>query len=238
MHRPRELFRKYRRRFIEVYNLREKLHHELLEEKVNQRGHGFFDHDLPVMQTCLLVHTDEHEMLKAWFAAMLHSLDRFLTKEKEDEMIEHFICQVPAGEFSANDFDDIRMAIKYHDGPNHEDDCLTKKILQDSDRAANAMSILIPRAGQFLPTIPVIEFGYLGLLTHPESTYRNPRSVHDNLMGVLAWDPEGPEADPNFVLRLPQSIHLARPHFTYLRGWIEKNRADMGALGLDPWPID
>ncbi len=234
---PRTTFLKFRERYWDMYSMREKMHRMFLEAGVSQRGHGFFDHDHPVMQICLLIHESESEVRKAWLAAMLHSLDRLVDEEEEKRLIELLLAQAPENDLSPDDMEDIREAVRGHAGPNKEDDSLTKMILQDADRIANSMAIILPRSGQFLPTIPTIELGYLDFSMHPESTFRSPRSVHDNLVGILEWDPEGPEADPKFALRLPLAVEFGRPHFAYLRDWIKRNKAELAMLGLDPWPI-
>lgn len=217
---------------------RERIHRELTDHGVNMRGHGFFDHDHPVAQTCVLIHEDERSVRKAWVSSLLHSLDRLMTKEEENRTLDGLLALIPENEISRFEIEEIRVALQNHDGPNRETDSITQKILQDADRLANAQSIIILRSGQFMPNIPAIELGYLGMKNHPESTYKKPRTVHDNLMHILEWDPEGPEAHPQFCLRLPMAIEFGRPHFAYIREWILRVKSDFAQLGLDPWPIE
>jgi hypothetical protein len=235
---PREAFIEYRTRFALVYEAREKIHDELVRKGANQNGHGFFDHDHPVAQTCVLIHEHEPSVRKAWLASLLHSLDRLMSEEEERETVERLLSLIPENELSSSDKDEIRVALQNHDGPNREEDSETQMILQDADRLANVNAIVIMRSGQFRSTIPTLELGHLGIGKNPESTFKNPRTAHDDLFNVLEWDPEGPEAIAKFCLRLPRAIEIGRPHFEYIRNWFRKLQSDFRALGLDPWPIE
>ncbi len=202
------------------------------------KGHGFYDHDLAVAQVCTRIHEDESAVKKAWVAALLHSLDRFMEKEEEKETIEKLLSLVPFDLLSEEDRKEIRVALENHDKFNGQEDSLVQIILQDADRVANAMAIVIPRSGQLCPAIPAIELEYLETRMNPGSTYRKPLSVHDDLFGVLEWDKEGPQAFEKVTLRLPLSVELGRIHFQYIRGWMDRVREDFTSLGLHPWPIE
>ncbi|KND46796.1 MAG: hypothetical protein AB201_03355 [Parcubacteria bacterium C7867-006] len=238
LNNPRKAFVELRDRYRPLYDARVALHERLLEAKVPMIGHDFFGHDLPVAQTCLLIHEDKSACERAWVAALLHSLDRLMSPQEEEDTLTELLSLVSEKVMGTEVKKEIRLALRNHDKANGENDSLTQQILQDADRLANAQSIILIRAGQFTSTVPAVELGHLGFARHPESSYRNTRSTHDDLIGVLEWDPEGPEACAPFCLRLPKAIEFGRPHFAYIRDWIRRVQSDFAVLGLDPWPIE
>jgi hypothetical protein len=235
-----------RRKFVELrgkheifYMARVALHEKHLEAKVPMIGHDLFGHDHAVAQTCLLIHDDQRAMELAWLAAMVHSLDR-LIKNPDSEVIKTrgLLELLKHSGITEEEIEEIWIATRRHDKENSEEDSLIQMILQDADRLANAQSIIILRSGQFTSIVPPVELGFLDFKRNPKGNYKSPASGHDDLLSVLEWDPEGPEALPQYCLRLPKAIEFGRPHFAFVREWIMRVKHDFTVLGLDPWPIE
>ncbi len=232
-----------REKYTTFYRRFHSLHKGAIEEGSGHRGHGP-DHDMLVAGYCLLIAGDDHRLAEmAWVAAHLHSFDRFAgdgAEELIDELLSHTTRQLPRdpenegweelpGRLPHEDILLVKTAVMRHDKPNADDDSMVQIVLQDADRLANLMPYVIARSGQFQPDIPVVEIGHTGFDRHPESTYKSPRSIHDDLLGCLEWHPD---SGTKFAIRTPKAREIGGELFAFLRDWFAISDRHMKMAGL------
>jgi hypothetical protein len=218
-------FSQLRETFKDFY---ESVKHDHQSNDQSHRGHGL-DHDVVVAAQVLLIAPDERTSIKAWCAAMLHSTDRMYGDDDAKTravMVEHS-SHLPHNFFTKEEVEEIIEAALRHSELNQPDHSLTQQVLMDADRLANLMLTVTIRGGQFRPNIPAVEFEYLEGSQNPESTYRIPRSVLDNVRASIeAYIPQ---------LRIPRAIELGHEYATTLQNFIstaEKQYRDIGLSGM------
>ncbi len=225
--------------FYEQFHL---MHAELVVNGLGHRGHGP-DHDMLVAGYCLLIAGDDHRLAEmAWVAAHLHSLDRFfgdahekVTRGMLDTTIgilgydEPMIAKDPICGIEKEEASVVLDAVLRHGRPNEDDDSSTLVVLKDADRLANVMPYVIARSGQFQPNLPVVELGHTGFDKHPETTYRSPRSIHDDLLGCLEWHPD---SGTKFAIRTQKGREIGEELFAFLRDWFALSDKHMKLAGL------
>lgn len=221
------IHKELRRRYSKFFNELLKIHHELNEIGLGNRGHGP-EHDTLVAGYCLLIAGNDNRLAEmTWIAAHLHSLDRFF-KNKYEEMINGMLAKCE--ELSQEEITEIKFAVMHHDQPNEDDDSALLIVLKDADRLANVMPHVIARSGQFQPGLPVIEQGYIGLEKHPLTTKRSPRSIHDDLLGCLEWHSD---SDARFAIRTEVAKKIGEELFDYLRMWFTLSHKHLKMTGFE-----
>ncbi len=231
-----------RGKFSAFYREFVRMHTKFIQGGNGHRGHGP-DHDMLVAGYTLMIAGDDHRLAEmAWVAAHLHSFDRFLGNDAE-KMIDEILTLVEMRDvgigqpgwyefiegFKEVEILEIKLAVMRHDKPNADDDNSVQIILQDADRLANVMPLVIARSGQFQPDLPVVELGYTGLDKHPETTYKSPRSIHDDLLGCLEWHPD---SGTRFAIRTEAARELGEELFTFLRRFFELTDKHFKMAGL------
>ena len=205
------------------------MHTDLVASGRGQRGHGI-DHDLMVAGYCLQLAEDNWISPLVWAAALLHSIDRFFgeqTEEKIDQMLDLFLG------YTEESIASVKLAVLRHDRPNSPDDSLVQVILQDADHLTNAGPLVLVRCGQFYPNLPAIELEFVGRLERaPGSTYKNPRSCKDDLLGCLDW-----EQDVDFGLRTQRAKEIGVPYFNFLRQFFNLTHKQFQEVGLEKYEI-
>lgn len=217
------------------------MHAKLVKDGLGHRGHGP-DHDMLVAGYCLRIAVNDHRLAEmAWVASHLHSIDR-ACGEGAEAIIDMMLSSArsynddshPMNPVEFSGLDDVeiaevKLAVMRHDKPNADDDSQVQIVLQDADRLANVMPYIIARSGQFYADRPVVEIGYTGFDKHPESTYKSPRSVHDDLLGSLEWHPD---SGTKFAIRTQAAREIGEELFLFLRGWFELSHKHMQMAGI------
>jgi len=139
-----------------------------------------------------------------WFAAMLHSTDRFVAKEGHAQWLSEAI----PGDILRDDHEEILDAVLEHGKPNNEKDSRVCVILKDADKLANINPMVLLRSAQFRPGLPTHDPRHLEMTRAPGSTYRKPRSVLDDIFGCTEWES---------WLSTNTAKKLGAPYFAYLK---------------------
>jgi hypothetical protein len=221
----RDAFPAFFSRFNEIHNM-------LVETGRGHRGHGP-DHDMLVGGYALIIADLTLIAKMAWVAAHLHSLDRFYGDEHvqmTDEMLALVWADDHNSGFTSDQIAMIREAVMKHGRPNEDDDNPVTVILKDADRLANMNPHVIVRSGQFQSELPVVEFGYVGFDKHPGSTYKAPRSIHDDLLGCLEWHPD---SGTPYAIRTEAARPFANELYEHLTTWFTLSQKHMKLAGLD-----
>jgi HD superfamily phosphodiesterase len=222
-----EDFIAYRNRFMSLYT-EVKMSH--LSSPRAHHGHGL-DHDVTVAMLAVNIAPDSRTADKAFVAALLHSTDRLMVesnKMAEETHMRVCLSCLPDGTFSMDEIKEIVQAALRHSELNRDDQSLTQQVLMDADRLANMMPSVIIRSGQFRPEIPPFEFRYLNWKINPDSTYRDPKSVLDDLRITLR------EYMPQF--RIEKAKLIAARYAAFLVSFImavEDTNGDLGLVGIE-----
>lgn len=142
-----------------------------------------------------------------WIAGMLHSTDRFFVDDVAhrallEAMLTKACLTDPA------DRADVMTAILEHGRPNQESDGLITVVLKDADRLANINPLVMIRSAQFHPGLPTHDPQHLACSRSPGSTYKNPRSIMDDIFGCTEWE--------NW-LRTDAAKKIGKKYFAFLR---------------------
>lgn len=178
-------FEEYRQSFPKFY---EAVKHAHANAPLPHRGHGL-DHDVTVATYAARIAPNRRFADLGWIAGMIHSSDRMIGREdrhKVELFMRELVAFLPEGKFEIREIDDVVEAALRHMEKNQPDQSPVQVILMDADRLANLMAGVIIRSGQFNATIPALELKHLGS-PNPESTYRVPCSVVDDLRGCIEW---------------------------------------------------
>lgn len=169
-------FDSYRKKYAALYAAVKDTHEA---SAYRHRGHGL-DHDVAVAQMAVFIAPTTQLADKGWIAGLIHSTDRLVEASEYTKRLRSLLALLPIHAFSAEEVEEIYIAIFEHDqkSPTHRSP--TQEILQDADKLVNMQATLVIRAGQFHANIPTIELSYLKEL-NPASTYSRPRSVLDNI---------------------------------------------------------
>jgi hypothetical protein len=189
---------------------------------VSHRGHGF-DHDVTVASLALLIAETKEIGIKAWCAALLHSVDRIVEEEKVKETMNAYASNLVSF-FSSDEIHEIVEAAFRHSEINQSDQSDVQITLMDADRLANMQSAVIIRAGQFRSAIPAFDFKYLDGTKDPLSTYETPMTILDNLKFIII------RYVPQF--RVPKAKQLGELYASRLQAYIQLVENDYNELGL------
>lgn len=171
----------YQPRFPVLYGHIKRMH---LESTTGESGHGL-DHDVLVAEFAVFICPDPTYEDMVWVAGMLHSLDRVVGDEAAPLAIRDAL-ELLRDHFTEAQRSEILDAVLRHSELNRDDQSFTQVVLMDADRLANLQMAIPIRAGQFRPSIPPLEMEYLDAM-NPESTYRAPRSILDDMRHGLQW---------------------------------------------------
>lgn len=171
----------YQPRFPILYTHIKRLH---AESTTGECGHGL-DHDVLVAEFAVHICPDSAYADKVWAAGLLHSLDRVVGEEAAPQAIRDALETVRE-HFSDEQRAEIHEAVLRHSELNRDDQSFTQVVLMDADRLANLQMAIPIRAGQFRASIPPLEMEFLDTM-NPVSTYREPKSVLDDLRHALQW---------------------------------------------------
>jgi hypothetical protein len=213
-------FDKLRAKFGRFYDLVRSTHQEGAE--VN-RGHDLL-HDVTVGQYAVLLAPDVRTAEKAWIAALCHSQDYLVGRNKKRfrERVRYLLAQLPK-DITKLERREIEDAAIRHGEKNRDDQSLTQQVLMDADRLAILMMGVTFRIGQGSPHIPVVQLEHLEAV-NPESSYANPKSCLDDLRWCIN------EFLPQF--RIPKARDLAEKKIAQLKQFIEHVCAEYRGLGL------
>ncbi|MBP6948856.1 MAG: hypothetical protein KBC41_02055 [Candidatus Pacebacteria bacterium] len=213
-------FEDFKKLFPEFYNSVKNLHNST--SHIDYGGHKI-DHDITVSMLAVKIIKDKKVAKKAWCAAMLHSVDRMVPKEKIKATMEtiskslnHFFNDVEIKEI-------IEAAFR-HSERNQHNQSETQQVLMDADRLANMQYAVIIRGGQHRPNLPVFEFEYLSGKCNPLSNYESPKSILDNLRIIITSYTE--------QLRIPKAKRLGDVYGKKLQKFITSIEKDYEYLGL------
>lgn len=188
----------------------------------SHRGHGF-DHDVTVASLALLIAETKEIGIRAWCAALLHSVDRIVEENKVRETMNLFASNLVSF-FTPEEIHEIVEAAYRHSEINQSDQSDVQITLMDADRLANMQSAVIIRAGQFRSTIPAFNFKYLDGTKDPLSTYETPVTILDNLKFLII------RYVPQF--RVPKAKKLGEVYASRLQLYIQSVESDYKELGL------
>jgi hypothetical protein len=180
-------FETYRNQFSDFYAAVKEIHDKAERP---HRGHGL-DHDVTVAQMTQLLVEPGHFAEMAWCAAMLHSVDRTLLRDKRQfARAEHIIRvtleKLPHKHFTPGEQFLIFEAAVRHGEKNQDDQSSLQQILMDADRLTNLQMLVIIRSGQFCADIPAVELEYIGMF-NPKTQYDSPMNALDDLRHCLEW---------------------------------------------------
>ncbi len=170
----------------------------------------------------------------AWVAAIMHNSDRLFGKKRVPEILESYFSisthfDVPSEEL-------IAEAVINHSGPNDPEGSIVKTLVQEADRVGNLGIVHTIRCGQAGSEILACDPRFI-LKPDPRAEYTWPLTVMHDISCALEWDPEGPECDERFCLRLPSAIELARPDFAFIREGFTREQVKVLRYGLDKYPF-
>jgi hypothetical protein len=171
----------YQPRFPALYEHIKRLH---AESTTGEYGHGL-DHDVLVAEFAAYICPDPAYTDMVWVSGILHSLDRVVGDEAAPQAIRDAL-EIVRTDFTEEQRAEILEAVLRHSELNRDDQSFTQIVLMDADRLANLQMATPIRAGQFRPSIPPLETEYLDTM-NPASTYREPKSILDDLRHVLQW---------------------------------------------------
>jgi hypothetical protein len=211
-------FEEYRHLFADLYEA-VKLGH--LASARQHQGHGL-DHDVAVAQMTARIAPDQRTADKAWAAALIHSTDRVVEEGQLETILRQYLRHLPAAYFTAEELEEIFVAVMRHGEKNKDDDSLTLQVLKDADRLINLELLVTIRGAQFYPNIPAIELEHIGH-KNPKSTYKGPCNSLDNMRTCLEWVE---------WIRLPKAKERVRKSAQRLEQFIEDCEAIYHELGL------
>jgi hypothetical protein len=207
----------YQPRFPALYEHIKRMH---AESKTGEYGHGL-DHDVLVAEFAVHICPDPTYTNMVWVAGILHSLDRVVGDEAASPAISDAL-EIVRTDFKDEQRTEILEAVLRHSELNRDDQSLTQIVLMDADRLANLQMAIPIRAGQFRPSIPPLETEYLDTM-NPESTYRAPKSVLDDLRHGLQWVA---------WLRTPKAQELGREAEANIKNYLDLVAKPYRLLGL------
>lgn len=201
-------------------------------------AHALDTHTLVVAQYVQMIATDTGlvAVYDAWTAGFLHSTDRYLSvllrrKVSEKEaVVEQYLTnclQLVNPGFLNNE--DIIYAVINHGriiAPNDPENSPLLVVLQDADRVANLVDVVI-RSGQLFNNLPPYDPRYIAE-PDPRSKYGEPMSVLDDIRYSLEWET---------WIQTPVAKELAKPCFYFLKLLFENIERQLKETGLWPHPF-
>ena len=206
----------YQPRFTELYRYVKNLH---AQSVTGERGHGL-DHDVLVAEFARYICPVESLLDKVWVAGMLHSIDRMVDESEVEKTIREALLLV--SQFTDTEREEVFQAVLRHSERNQDDQSPIQIVLMDADRLANLQMVIAIRAAQFRPNIPPLEIEYLDG-QNPASTYRDPRSILDDLRHCIEWVG---------WLRIPKAKEMGGELEKNICSYIEKVAEPYELLGL------
>ena len=184
-------------------------------------------HALRVGQMALRL-LDGRQAVLAAIAGIVHNADRVVQAKHEDDkcwanvdkretvrLVKRWLRHVPA--LTTDEIDLIVDAVLKHGGPNDASDTLVLTALRDADRIVNVQLDVVLRSAK--QPIPILDLAHLD--RDPTATYRDPKSViYDLSYMSRLWDPNHPDRDDQYCLRLPRAMTIAKAHFRRLREFV------------------
>lgn len=191
--------------------------HRTAEEESSGAGGHDFIHTVTVARYAVLIAPDERSGELGWIAGMCHNTDRIhpylSSREVENKICEYLVF---CGDLNETERKEIAEAAMNHDKKNDPKGSLIKMILQDADRIANIGLMHVIRCGQHRPTLPAYDPNFI-LKKNPAGSHLKPITAFDDVYSSLEWDPEGPEVNLDFCLRIPKAVEIGRPFFRNIR---------------------
>jgi hypothetical protein len=202
-------------------------------------GHDF-DHALRVANYATIIAEDEKTARLAGLAGLCHNADRIL----QHKTGVGFYGNVPDIEItklvnswldkddsiSIKDREIVLDAVLHHSKKNDSRDSAVLITLMDADRLVNIEADLIPREGQCIPNVHVID--PILLLNDPDADFFNPRSVIRHIKEILDWEIEGGSVG----IRLPVAKKIAKSRFDFLKLFLKTIIDQRKEAGLIPYP--
>jgi len=223
--RAQRIFVAMRGKYRLLYEAVKQAHETILAEGKTTMGHGW-DHDLRVAQTGALIAETPRVGEMAWIAGLMHSTDRHFG-DRTEGVLHGYFALLPSGEFTGGEIAMMWDAVAEHSKKNGDADNPVTEALKDADRLGNLGALNFIRCGQHHPDIPACIPELLGT-THPESTFRKPRSCYDAvLLANMPWEA---------MLRLPKAKEMGKPYFDYYREFLQRCANEMEEVGLFPFP--
>ena len=199
------------------------LHRKPPFESVCHLGHTEV-HDAPVIALVGKIAPDERTALKAQVAAALHTYDHLVSKEHVRSYMERALSLIPKGFFTEEELEEILMAALRHKELNKDDgsQSLTQQVLMDADRLANLMLVTTLNLARCPTKRPVLELDHL-TLNNPATTYRDPKSVLDEVRTHYAYLP---------MFRMEKAREMAESYTNALKAFETQLADQFKELGL------
>jgi len=202
-------------------------------------GHDF-DHALRVANYATIIAEDEKTARLAGLAGLCHNADRIL-QHKTDVGFYGDVLDVEVKKLvnswldndkniSIDDREIVLDAVLHHSKKNDPSDSPTLITLMDADRLVNIEADLIPREGQCIPNVHVID--PILLLSDPEAHFFNPKSIMRHVKEILDWEIEGGIVG----IRLPKARKIAKSRFNFLKLFLKTTIDQRKEAGLIPYP--
>ncbi len=212
-------------------------------EEVGLHGHHDWVHAFRVgevaYQVAQLEWNDSEISCLAGIAGLCHNADRLLQKELgiglreiPRESVAALVTSWMLGRsFFQQEISIVVDAVLKHDAKNSPVDSRVLVALMDADRVVNLDVDLFPRSGQYYHGLPVVDYRHL--LSDPEATYRNPKSVLRDIAYSLDWvDPASP-----VCVRTRLGKKMAETRVKVFRTFFDALKVQLAEEGMHPYPF-
>jgi len=189
------------------------------------RGHDFL-HAVIVAQYGVLIAPDENTSRMAWFAGMLHNIDRMIGRQRAGTItVIARDCLGLVPDLKEKEIPMIIGAVLNHWRLNEPDDSPVLVVLKDADRLGNLTPFHPARSVQHMTERlgghVVVDPRFVAKKADTE--YGNNPTTMDDLQACLEWEP---------MLRLPKAQEIGRPMFDFLRQMLEMEQQRLDETGI------
>ncbi len=171
----------------------------------------------------------------AGLAGLCHNADRMISKNGTDpsevgimDLVRKWLDETDLDQEAR---DTVINAVLKHDQKNDQNDPDLLVALKDADRIVNLDPDSIIRCGQFLHTLPSID--YTHFVSSPTATYKKPESVARDIASSLNWvDPKS-----GVCIRTEVGLNMARERSDLIKNYLEALKKQLEAEGVLPTPF-
>ncbi|HEU5114649.1 MAG TPA: hypothetical protein VFT82_02700 [Candidatus Paceibacterota bacterium] len=200
-----------------------KLHANPPNENRCHSGHTFI-HDLTVAALCLKIDPNEPIAIMAACAAMVHSVDHCVEKDKVKDTIKYMVEENLSHILSAPMRSAVAEAAIRHKELNRDDQLTVQITLMDADRLANLSLVTALNLARTAPKErPTLELAHLDE-ENPATTYRDPQSTLDEIRTHFQYIP---------MLRMEKAKEIGHEYAIELSKFVGRLGDQISELGLE-----
>ncbi len=216
-----EFLKEMRDHFPAFWNIVESDH---IEHQMFNRGHDFL-HAVIVAQYGFLIADSDNVGRLAWFAGMLHNLDRMLGRENRSKIAAGAEDRLNRTDLTSLEKSWIIEAVLKHGQLNDPSDNPVTITLKDADRLGNIGPAFLSRSTQHMTSIlgghVVLDPRFVDEKASTEYG-KNPTAM-DDLQACLEWEP---------MLRLDKAREIGQPYFKFLQLMLVTEGARLNETGI------